>query len=236
MVLSFNQPVFIPWGGFFARLMSTDRLVLLDGTLFARGFTFVNRNRIKGPNGQIWITVPIKKRGRGRQKIRDLEIYQKDYWEKKFAGTLRHAYGKSIYYKELSEDLKKITGEDDSRFLPMICSILECLRTHLGIRTPFILQSDIGIDGRGVDLLIKIAQQLKATQVVLPFPASKLLAWRQIEDEGIGVRFLKFVCPVYPQFRGDFIGNLSVLDLLFCLGPLGKRILEKSYTLVTSNT
>lgn len=231
MVLSFNQPVFIPWGGLFARLMTADRMVLLDDTLFARGFTFVNRNRIKGPGGQIWITVPIMKKDRGRQKIRDLEIYQKDYWAGKFAETLRHAYGKSIYFKELSEDLMKIIRKDDSRFLPMVSSILECLRTYLGIRTPLLLQSDTGIEGRGVNLLIRIARELKAAQVILPFPASKLLAWRQIEDEGIEVRFLKFVSPVYPQFWGDFIGNLSVLDLLFCLGPQGKGILENSYSL-----
>jgi hypothetical protein len=46
VIISFNQPAFIPWGGFFARLLSSDRMVLLDDTVLARGFTFVNRNRL----------------------------------------------------------------------------------------------------------------------------------------------------------------------------------------------
>ena len=91
MILSFNQPSFIPWPGFFARLIASDKMVLLDNTLFAQGFTFVNRNRIKSPEGELWITVPIKKKGLGRQKIKDLVIYQKQYWAE--------------YYYEIDADL-----------------------------------------------------------------------------------------------------------------------------------
>lgn len=46
MNVTFNQPAFIPWGGFFARLLNSDRMVLLDETILARGFSYVNRNRI----------------------------------------------------------------------------------------------------------------------------------------------------------------------------------------------
>ena len=84
MRLSFNQPVFLPWGGFFARLLHSDKMVLLDETLLARGFTFVNRNRFKGPEGEIWISVPLKRKGRGRQKIKDLEIHEKERCVKNF--------------------------------------------------------------------------------------------------------------------------------------------------------
>jgi hypothetical protein len=65
MKLSFNQPAFIPWGAFFARLLNSDRMVLLDETILARGFSYVNRNRINGPRGEVWLTVPLKKKGRG---------------------------------------------------------------------------------------------------------------------------------------------------------------------------
>jgi hypothetical protein len=232
MVLSFNQPVFIPWGGFFARLLAADRMVLLDDTLFARGFTFVNRNRIKGPDGQVWLTVPIKKKGRGRQKIRDLEIYQKPYWAGKFGQTLRHSYGKSVFFEVLHELLMRLIRTDDPRFWPMVGDLLECLRHQLEVKTPFLLQSEIGIEARGIELLIRIARKLGADEIILPFPASRRLDWRPIVEAGIGVRFLKFVSPVYPQFWGEFTANLSVLDLLFCIGPAGRRLLEKSFTLV----
>ena len=101
MVLSFSQPTFIPWGGFFARLRFSDVMVLLDDTLFAQGFTFVNRNRLKGADGEIWITIPVKKSKRGRQKIRNLEIHEKEYWALKWLRTLKHLYGKSVHFEKL---------------------------------------------------------------------------------------------------------------------------------------
>jgi hypothetical protein len=62
MRISFNQPAFIPWGGFFARLIRSDRMVLLDETVLGRGFTDVNRNRLKCPEGVIsmaWPEMPV---------------------------------------------------------------------------------------------------------------------------------------------------------------------------------
>lgn len=231
MVLSFNQPVFIPWGGFFCRLMASDRMVLLDNTLFARGFTFVNRNRLKGPDGETWFTVPVRKKGLGRQKIKDLEIYQKDYWGEKFLSSLAHMYGRSIYFDRIYKPLARIIENRDNRFLNMVVEILESLKANLDIQTPFVLQSEVGVDDRGIKLLIGIATNLGAGEVLLPYPSQSLVDWRQFEQQGIKVKFLKFAAPVYPQFRGDFIKCLSVLDMLFSIGEDSRRLLEKNYIL-----
>lgn len=231
MILSFNQPAFIPWGGFFCRLPASDRMVLLDNTLFAQGFTFVNRNRIKGPEGETWITVPIKRKGRGRQKIKDLEIYQKEYWGKKFLGTLAHCYSKSIYFDGIYNPLSRIIEKKDDNFLDMVVEILERLKTKLGISTPFMLQSETGVEEKGVKLLVDIALKLAAAEVILPYPSQALIDRRQFEKEGIGVKFLKFTAPVYPQFRGDFISCLSVLDMLFSLGKDSAELLKRSSAL-----
>jgi hypothetical protein len=119
----------------------------------------------------------------------------------------------------------------DNNFSDMAVKILEILRENLGIKTPFILQSEIGVETKGVKLLIDIALKLNAHEVILPYPSRTAVDWRQIEKEGIGVKFLKFAAPVYPQFRGDFIGCLSILDMLFSLGKDSVELLKKSYVL-----
>jgi hypothetical protein len=227
VIISFNQPAFIPWGGFFARLMSSDRMVLLDDTLLARGFTFVNRNRLKGPGGEIWITVPLKRKGRGAQKIKDLEIYEKDRWKKKFLATLRHYYGHSVYFEPLVEEIRRAVDKPGERFLDLTLALLKDLNANLGIDKKISLQSELEVSGKGTPLLVSLASKLRADEVILPHGSEKAVEGVLFERAGIKVRFLRFDPPQYPQFWGNFLANLSTFDLILCCGPAGRSIIEK---------
>ena len=227
MIISFNQPAFIPWGGFFARLLRSDRMVLLDSTLLAQGFTFVNRNRLKGPEGEVWISVPLKRKGRGRQEIKDLEIYEKERWRKKFLSTLRHYYGHSIYFESVFEEIRSAANQPDVRFLSLALALLEILKAKLGIDRETVLQSSTGISGKGVSLLVSIAKELRADEVILPYGSEKAVESSRFEIQGIKVRELRYLPPQYPQFWGGFLPNLSSLDLLLCCGFEGRAVIEK---------
>jgi hypothetical protein len=227
MKIAFNQPAFIPWGGFFARLLNSDRMIFLDETVLARGFTYVNRNRIKGPNGEVWLTVPLKRKGRGAQKIRDLEIYEKERWRKKFLLTLRHYYGKSLGFDPVFEKVRAAVDSPDESFLKMALTLIEVLNNELDISQETVLQSEIGITGKGTTLLVSIAKELGAEEVVLPYFSDKAVDYGAFKKEKIRVRLLRYDPPQYPQFWGGFIKNLSALDLLFCCGRRGRTVIEK---------
>lgn len=226
MIISFNQPAFIPWGGFFARLLRSDRMVLLDDTLLARGFTFVNRNHLKGPDGEVWITVPLKRKGRGRQKIKDLEIYEKERWQKKFLLTLKHYYGHSVHFDSIFREICGAVAKPTVRFLDLALAVLEILKTKLEIEREMILQSSTGVTGKGTSLLVSIAKNLQSDEVILPYGSEKSLECAQFANAGIRLRFLRYLPPPYPQFWGDFLPNLSALDLLLCCGKEGIGIIE----------
>lgn len=232
MVVSFNQPAFIPWGGFFARLMVSDTMVLLDETLFARGFTFVNKNRVKGPEQEVWLTVPLEKKGRGRQKINELEIFNREFWSEKFSTTLYHMYGRSVFFDDIALPLVRVADGQDVSFVNMAGGMLEVLRREIGIEGEYTWQSTLGIEGTGVELLMSICRELGASEVILPFGAQNNLDCRKFEDIGVKVWLSRFEQAVYPQFWGRFRANLSALDLLLCIGPESKRILRKSHCLV----
>ncbi|MEW5900078.1 MAG: WbqC family protein [Acidobacteriota bacterium] len=227
MKISFNQPAFIPWGGFFARLMSSDRMVLLDETVLGRGFTYVNRNRVKGSKGEIWLTVPLKRKGRGAQKIRDLEIYEKQRWVRKFLLTLRHFYGHSVHFDEIFGEIHNAVASSEESFLDLAMPLLEILRRHLAIGTEMVLQSKTGIMGKGTDLLVALAKELGAAEVILPYFSEKAVEVEKFRREKMDVRFLRYDPPPYPQFWGEFAQNLSALDLLLCCGKDGRRVIEK---------
>jgi hypothetical protein len=227
MRISFNQPAFIPWGGFFARLLSSDRMVLLDETVLAHGFTYVNRNRVKGPEGEVWVTVPLKRKGRGEQKIKGLEIYEKGRWANKFRLTLRHFYGKSVYFEPVFEEIKAAVEASGESFINLVLALSNILKRFLEIDKEMVLQSETGITGKGTALLVSIARKLGAREVVLPYFSEKAVDVGLFNKEKIQVGFLRYQPPAYPQFWGGFAENLSALDLLLCVGTQGKRIIEK---------
>jgi len=231
MTLSFSQPVFIPWGGFFCRLQASDLMVLLDDTFLAQGFTWVNRNRIKGRDGTLWTTVPLRRPRGKRQKIRELKIHEKTYWGAKWRETLRHAYARSPFLADFDREMADILADPGGDFLDCVVSILDVLKKTLFVSTPWIRQSEMGVEGRGPDLLRDLAFEAGADTVLLPHPAQRVLDWRSLENAGLAVRFLDFRCPVYPQFWGGFAGNLSAVDLVLCLGAESRRYLDGSYRL-----
>ncbi len=74
MLLSINQPAYLPWPGYFDRIARSDLHVVLDHVQFEKN-SFINRNRILGANGPCWLTVPVRTKGRfGDLQIHEIEI------------------------------------------------------------------------------------------------------------------------------------------------------------------
>ena len=97
----------------------------------------------------------------------------------------------------------------------------------LSLKTELLLQSDLGITGKGTELLIDICMYLNAGNY-LAFPAAKkYLDLERMAKYGIHTTFINFTPPIYPQLWGDFIYNLSTLDLLLNCGPKSSEIISQ---------
>ena len=63
VTVSIHQPNYIPWLGFFEKIMNSDIYVVFDDVQYPRGKDFANRNQIKTNTGKLWLTIPIKDKG-----------------------------------------------------------------------------------------------------------------------------------------------------------------------------
>ncbi|HPP23284.1 MAG TPA: WbqC family protein [Candidatus Saccharicenans sp.] len=232
MRISFGQPAFIPYGGFFGRQLNSDLMILLDNSQFARGFTFVNRNRLKGPAGQVWVTVPVKKKHLGLQTIRQLRLHQPEKFSARFLALIRHYYGHSIYYPPVALEFKAIFDSVRDNFLQLVLSSLDSLKSWLKIDTPQLLQSELGLSGRGPQLLIELARKVKASEIVFPYLADRHFDPLAFKSAGLKLLFLKYNQLPYPQFWGNFLPDLSALDLYLCCGPGARQVIEKSSRII----
>jgi len=100
------QSSYIPWKGFFDLINLVDEFILYDDVQFTRR-DWRNRNKIKTPNGFLWLTIPVAVKGRYFQKISKTTISDPS-WKVKHWKSIVHNYAKAKYfrdYKDYFEDL-----------------------------------------------------------------------------------------------------------------------------------
>ena len=104
-------------------------------------------------------------------------------------------------------------------------AIIRYLLDKLKIQTEIRLLSETGIQNKGPALLIDICKHLGADKFLTQKSAGKYLPEALFRNEGIRLHYFNPTAPVYPQLWGEFIANLSMLDMVFNCGPKAREIL-----------
>ena len=59
MIVGIHQPQYLPWLGYFGKILMSDRFVILDTVQYVKN-EWQNRNRLRTSSGWQWITVPVE--------------------------------------------------------------------------------------------------------------------------------------------------------------------------------
>lgn len=219
MIVGIHQPNFLPWLGYFYKLAKSDVFVLLDNVQYTKN-SFINRNRIKTPQGAKWFTVPVKIKGRFGQLIEDVEINNLVDWRKKHLGALEANYKKARFFETIFQELKTIYYTDDwSNLCELNIQLLEWVLSMLKLEKKLVRASDLNVEGESTQLLINIVKTLGGDVYLSGFGGAKYQEEKLFKEAGITLAYYEFEHPIYPQLWSDFIFNLSIIDLLFNHGP-----------------
>jgi hypothetical protein len=225
MIIAANQPYFAPYPGFFYKACLCKYLVILDDVQFPRGTTWITRNRVKNDQGTLWLTIPVWKKGLGLQKIGAVRICRERRWARKHLESLKHAYTHAPFFDEHLLFLEKIFETDHEKIIDLNMEIIRYILDFLKLETRLILQSDLGVSGKGDRLLVNICRQLGGTVFLAQGSARKYLDGGLIRNSGISVKYFTPPTLIYPQLWGNRIDNLSVFDLILNCGPKARDIL-----------
>ena len=225
MIVSANQPLFAPFPGFFSKAYLSDAMVILDDVQFPRGSTWITRNRFKNDAGTLWISIPVWRKALGLQMINEVMICPEGRWRKKHLISLKTSYAHAPYLIDHVDFLAEIFSGKFERIVDFNMGIIRYLRTHLMIDTPLIMLSDLGIRGKGTELLLEICRKVGASGYLAQRSAEKYLDKGLFSAAGIELHLFDAPIPVYPQLWGEFLRNLSTFDLLLNCGPKSHDIL-----------
>ena len=221
--IAIMQPTFNPWLGFFDMIDQSDAFVLYDDVQLARRSWQV-RNRIKTNNGELFLTIPVKKtKHRDDLLIMDAQINEEEKWRKKHLGSLSNTYRKAPFFNEVYPFLEEYYGLNIQTLGYFNGRLIKAISERIGITTDFLFSSEMdGLIGQKDIRLLSICKQLGAsTYLSAQGSAIYIESERQggeLGAAGIEVIYHFYDHPEYPQLHGDFISHLGIFDLLFNIG------------------
>ena len=227
MKVMVTQPIYLGWIGHYAQIDAADLFLFLDDTQLKvssrKRDPWQTANKIKGANGPVWLRVPtVKVKG---QNINEARINYETDWPRKHIESIRQAYAKSRYSGEAIEIVAAHLNSRPEILADLTVNLTRDLARSLGIKTEMRRTSELGIDGKRTDRLRAILKAVGATEYI-GNPGSKAYMGEH-PDLGCKVTWFDYTHPVYPQMRGDFIGYMSVVDLMMNCGDRSLEILRK---------
>jgi len=230
MIVSINQPAFLPWLGFYDRIYQSDVAIVLDHVQLERG-GFTNRNRIVGSNSPVWLTVPIVKKGMSKAAISDILINNNTKWRLKHQETIKQSYSKAKYFNKYYESIATIYANEYSLLNELLYDSNNVVMDMLSIKTPLLYSSKMGVGGTKSDLVLNLCREVGATQYISGPFGRDYLNLNDFEKYGIEVLFHDYKHPSYKQLNGGFEAYMSVIDLLFNQGQNALKILSQGQCL-----
>lgn len=225
MILSIHQPNFIPWLGFFYKLKLSDSFVFLDDAQFSKN-SFINRNKIRTPQGENWITLPVQSSGKFGQNINEVEITNYNVTKRKILSSIKMNYSKARYFSDYFGEFEDIFNKNEGNLSNLNIDLILLINKILNINTKVVLSSHLdNIQTNSTERLISICKKMNCSIYFSGFGGSKYQDENLFAENNIELKKTDFIHPLYPQLWGDFIPNLSVIDLIFNCGVESKNFL-----------
>ncbi len=193
---------YLPPVEFFAVLSSNGILLEKEETFLKQ--TYRNRCYIFAENGKSALSIPLNKPGGNRTKTIEVEIDNGEKWYLRHRRAIETAYNSSPFFLYYKDDLMPFFNGNYKNLFDFNLSLINLLSELIGI-TPDISFTKTFVKQYSGEEFVDLRTQFSPKKPPL---------------------FKTF--PVYYQVfsdRHEFIPNLSIIDLLFNMGPETKSYL-----------
>jgi hypothetical protein len=209
------QSNYIPWKGYFELIHQADVFCFYDEVQYTKN-DWRNRNKIVGPNGLFWITVPVEKDA-VNGTISEALISNTS-WQKKHFKTIEQTYSKSVNKNDVLTILEPIyLGKEWTSISQLNQHLIITISRYMGISTEFKNSVDFDLNGHRVKRLINLINQLEGTEYISGPAAKNYLTENelQFEQNHIQLMYKKYGPYLsYDNKKNEFEDAVSILDLL----------------------
>jgi hypothetical protein len=211
MILSAHQPAYLPWLGYFDKLLRSDVFVFLDNVQYEKN-SFINRNKIKTPQGAIWLTVPVKTKGHTSATLKDTEIDDSQNWKQKHLKSIWLNYRHAPRFDACYAKLEALYAAEDDLLADLCFRHLEFWLREIGVEKKIVRASGLPVQSKKSDMVLELCRHFKADYYISGALGRGYLEEEKFDRAGIRVEYQDYRHPTYPQLVGAFLPFMSILD------------------------
>ena len=227
-VVAIMAPTYLPWVGYFDMIDQADCFVYLDTVQFNKR-SWQQRNRVKGPDGVQWLSVPVLSKGKYHQLLSEVELNSTVAFGQKHLRTIEFFYRKAPFYDACIEPLREILLKEHALLIDLNIELIDWCCERLGITTGKIRSSELGVGGKKAELLYNITRALDADCYLSATGSQVFIDENDLfAANDVGLRYHHYLHPQYRQLHGDFVPYMSALDLLFNEGPESLAVIRST--------
>lgn len=222
-----HQPNFLPWLGYFAKLVYAEKLIVLDNVMFSKR-KHIDRVEIINSSGNTsWIGLPIGE----NYKTPCNKIYFDDRAHiDKIIKTIHSSYSKARYFKTNIDSIENIliSSISNSNLLSEIDIYITIgLMDILELNKPSIIRSSQYVESaflKPTDRLIYLCEKVNSSKLIVgSTEATEIHEVKKLNKYGINILLQDYLNnhPTYYQTRRSRIGfakGLSIIDCIFNIG------------------
>ncbi|MDH4121417.1 MAG: WbqC family protein [Deltaproteobacteria bacterium] len=218
------QSNYIPWKGYFDLIAAVDEFILYDDMQFTKN-DWRNRNKVKTPKGIEWVSIPVGQNI--SRRIRDVKL-DNNRWQEKHWKTIESNYRRAQHFEEISQWLKPLYL--NSNFIDLSTmnrQFIEAICRYLNIKTIIRNSWDYTITDGKSERVANLCAQAGGTEYISGPSAKDYLDENVFIKKNIKITWFDYSgYPTYPQLWGDFIHEVSIIDLLFNCGKESNRFMK----------
>lgn len=198
-----NKPIVLNstyWGPvhYFTKVYNASELCIEQHDHYSKQ-TYRNRCDILAANGKISLTVPVEKRKNPNTPVKDIRLFSDYSWQRNHLKSLESAYNNTPFYEFYIDDIIPVLTKKWKYLLDLNLETLEAIFYMLDKKVPYQLTLEYSVTVQGTDCREMIHPKNKAYKLDTSF---------------IPVKYYQLFSEKY-----GFVENLSILDLLFNMGP-----------------
>ena len=218
------QSNYIPWRGYFDLIDDVELFVFYDDVQYTKN-DWRNRNRIKTAVGVQWLTVPVL-HAHSAQLISETRLEETHPWRRKHLRSIEQSYRTAPHFDSYFPAFAALLQQPYTNLAELNHALIRWLMAQLGITTPIRHSHEYPLVGKRGNRLLDLLGQTGATHYLSGPSANAYLDTAEFGRHGIQVEYKTYDYADYPQLWGNFVGNVTALDLLFNVGSEARRHLK----------